>query len=87
MSRGPRLASLLLAAALASVCGSASAAPLSAVLKGASAEDLRRVFGAALPQVVANSSRGILTAGPSVAALRAAAAREAETLAALLTSR
>ncbi|WP_411285703.1 orotidine-5'-phosphate decarboxylase [Lapillicoccus sp.] len=41
--------------------------------QGATAADLRRVFGAALPQVLASSSREVLSAGPDVAALRAAA--------------
>lgn len=39
--------------------------------QGAGAEDVRRVFGAALPQVLASSSRDVLRAGPGVAALRA----------------
>lgn len=67
----------------------ASACPILAPglgAQGATGEDLRTVFGAALPQVVANSSRGILGAGPSVAALRAAALAEAEALARLLTA-
>jgi len=33
---------------------------------------MRATFGAAYPAVLATSSRGILAAGPSVAALRAA---------------
>ena len=41
--------------------------------QGGTAEDLRRVFGAALPRVLASSSREVLAAGPDVAALRAAA--------------
>lgn len=48
--------------------------------QGATAEDLQTVFGAALPNVLANSSRGILSAGPDVGALRAAAVRESGTL-------
>jgi orotidine-5'-phosphate decarboxylase len=66
----------------------ASAAPILAPglgAQGATADDLRRAFGAALPQVLANSSRGILVAGPDVAALRSAALREADTLGALLS--
>ncbi|HQY97593.1 MAG TPA: orotidine-5'-phosphate decarboxylase [Phycicoccus sp.] len=64
-----------------------SAAPILAPglgAQGATAADLRRVFGAALSQVVPNSSRSILTAGPGVADLRAAARRESGTLADLL---
>jgi orotidine-5'-phosphate decarboxylase len=38
--------------------------------QGGTAEDLRRVFGAALPNVLATSSREVLAAGPDVAALR-----------------
>ena len=41
--------------------------------QGATAADLRRTFGAALPQVLASSSREVLSAGPDVAALRAVA--------------
>ncbi len=40
--------------------------------QGATPADLRATFGAAYPSVLATSSRGILAAGPSVAALRAA---------------
>ena len=47
---------------------------------GATAADLRAVFGAALPQVLAASSREILSAGPDVAALRARAARQGDQL-------
>ncbi len=42
--------------------------------QGGTADDLRRVFGAALPQVLASSSREVLSAGPDVGRLRAAAA-------------
>lgn len=52
--------------------------------QGAGAEDLRRVFGAALPQVLAASSREILLAGPDGAALRARARDTAEQLSELL---
>lgn len=52
--------------------------------QGATAADLRRVFGAALPQVLAASSREILSAGPDVAALRARALASAEQLFELL---
>lgn len=65
----------------------ASAAPILAPglgAQGATVDDLRRVFGAALSQVVPNSSRSILSSGPSVARLRAAAHAEADTLAQLL---
>ncbi|MDR6987165.1 orotidine-5'-phosphate decarboxylase [Paenarthrobacter nitroguajacolicus] len=40
--------------------------------QGATPADLRATFGSAYPTVLATSSRGILAAGPSVAALRAA---------------
>lgn len=40
--------------------------------QGATGADMRASFGAAYPAVLATSSRGILAAGPSVAALRAA---------------
>lgn len=41
--------------------------------QGATGADMRATFGAAYPAVLATSSRGILAAGPQVAALRAAA--------------
>jgi orotidine-5'-phosphate decarboxylase len=41
--------------------------------QGAGAGDLRRVFGAALPAVLASSSREVLGAGPDAASLRRAA--------------
>lgn len=41
--------------------------------QGATDADLRRVFGAALPNVLASSSREVLQAGPHIAALTAAA--------------
>ena len=65
----------------------ASAAPLLAPglgAQGATVEDLHRVFGSALPQVLPNASRSILVTGPSTTALREAARREAGQLAALL---
>ena len=40
--------------------------------QGGTAEDLRAIFGSAYPLVIASSSRGILNAGPEVAAIRAA---------------
>ncbi|QNP73846.1 orotidine-5'-phosphate decarboxylase [Streptomyces roseirectus] len=43
--------------------------------QGATAADLPRVFGAALPRVVPNVSRGVLRFGPDVKALREAAER------------
>jgi len=52
--------------------------------QGATADDLRRVFGAALKNVVASSSREILGAGPDGASLRAAARHTAQQLNALL---
>ena len=41
--------------------------------QGGSADSIRAVFGAALPHVLASSSREVLSAGPDVARLRAAA--------------
>lgn len=38
--------------------------------QGGTAEDLRKVFGSALPNVLAASSRDVLSAGPDVATLR-----------------
>ena len=43
--------------------------------QGGTAEDVRRVFGAALRNVLPNVSREVLRHGPAVPALRAAAAR------------
>ncbi|MDO5501770.1 MAG: orotidine-5'-phosphate decarboxylase [Actinomycetia bacterium] len=51
--------------------------------QGATLDDVRAVFGAALPQVLASSSRSILRSGPQVAKLRAAAHQEAALLRAL----
>ena len=48
--------------------------------QGATTQDVRAVFGAALPNVLASSSRSILRAGPAVSALRDAARAEAQTL-------
>jgi len=45
---------------------------------------LRETFGAALPQVLGTSSRDVLLAGPDVGALRDAARRAADDLAAAL---
>jgi orotidine-5'-phosphate decarboxylase len=52
--------------------------------QGASAYDLRGVFGAVAGAVLPAASRSILSAGPSVTALRDAAAREAERVRAAL---
>jgi len=52
--------------------------------QGATAADLRRVFGRALPNVVPAMSREVLKAGPDVTALRAAAARCADACSAVL---
>ncbi|MEE1939023.1 orotidine-5'-phosphate decarboxylase [Streptomyces sp. TRM 70361] len=52
--------------------------------QGATAEDLPRVFGAAVRDVVPSISRGVLGRGPSPAALREAAARETGRLRAVL---
>jgi orotidine-5'-phosphate decarboxylase len=54
--------------------------------QGATAGDLRRVFGAALNNVVASSSREILGAGPDGASLRAAARHTAQQLNAILST-
>jgi orotidine-5'-phosphate decarboxylase len=54
--------------------------------QGATAGDLRRVFGAALNNVLASSSRGILGAGPDRASLRAAARHTAQQLNAILST-
>jgi orotidine 5'-phosphate decarboxylase subfamily 2 len=52
--------------------------------QGATAADLRRVFGAALRNVVPTVSREVLQAGPSVGGLRDAAGRAREAYAAAL---
>ncbi len=49
--------------------------------QGAGAADLLRVFGAALPSVLASSSREVLGAGPSASSLRDAARRTAARMA------
>jgi orotidine-5'-phosphate decarboxylase len=54
--------------------------------QGATAEDLRTVFGAALGNVLASSSREILGAGPDSAALRAAARHTAYQLNSILST-
>lgn len=48
--------------------------------QGAGPEDLRAVFGPALPQVLATASRSVLGAGPDAQAVRAAARGLAEAL-------
>ena len=52
--------------------------------QGGTADDLRRVFGDALPNVLPASSREVLSAGPDVASLRSRAAQANEALCALL---
>jgi orotidine-5'-phosphate decarboxylase len=52
--------------------------------QGGSAESVRRIFGAAVANVLPSSSREILRAGPDVAVLRAAAERAAGQFAALV---
>lgn len=52
--------------------------------QGGTSEDLKRVFGDALPNVLPASSREVLSAGPDVTALRTRAAQSNEALAALL---
>ena len=54
--------------------------------QGATAGDLRMVFGAALKNVVASSSREILGAGPDSASLSAAARRAARQLSGILST-
>jgi len=52
--------------------------------RGAGAAELEAVFGAARRHVLASTSRGVLSAGPDLVALRAAAqAAAAEALSAL----
>jgi len=43
--------------------------------QGGTADDIRRLFGSVLDQVIPSTSRGVLGAGPDVASLRDAAAR------------
>ncbi|HEV7146734.1 MAG TPA: orotidine-5'-phosphate decarboxylase, partial [Pedococcus sp.] len=52
--------------------------------QGATSEDLRQVFGDALPAVLPSSSREVLSAGPDKVALRDRARHLSETLAALV---
>ncbi|MEP7368364.1 MAG: orotidine-5'-phosphate decarboxylase [Dermatophilaceae bacterium] len=54
--------------------------------QGATAADLGNVFGEALGNVLASSSRAILTAGPDCGALRAAAQAMAEQLRVILST-
>jgi len=54
--------------------------------QGATADDLATVFGAALGNVLASSSREILGAGPDRAALRAAARHTAQQLRVILST-
>lgn len=54
--------------------------------QGGTAEELRGVFGAALPNVLVSSSREVLSAGPDVAALRATARRTAHQLKLMLST-
>lgn len=55
--------------------------------QGATADDLRTVFGPALPAVLPSSSREVLGGGPDVAGLRAAAARTLDAVTAALGGR
>ncbi|MDP9444892.1 MAG: orotidine 5'-phosphate decarboxylase, partial [Actinomycetota bacterium] len=52
--------------------------------QGGRVDDLRRVFGACLPQVLPATSRDLLGAGPDVAALRTRARRVAAEVAAMV---
>jgi orotidine-5'-phosphate decarboxylase len=66
----------------------ASKAPLLAPgigAQGAGPADLERVFGDARRNVLASSSRGVLQAGPSTAALKDAAARTLDEVRSALT--
>jgi orotidine-5'-phosphate decarboxylase len=51
--------------------------------QGGTVDDLRRIFGAELPNVLPATSRGVLAAGPDPNALRDAAAAAAEPLSSL----
>ncbi|NNM44739.1 orotidine-5'-phosphate decarboxylase [Knoellia koreensis] len=53
--------------------------------QGGTSEDLRQVFGDALPNVLPASSRDVLSAGPDAATLRDRARSVSETMAALLS--
>lgn len=53
--------------------------------QGGTADDLRRVFGAAVPNVLASSSREVLGAGPDPVRLRDQVRRTAEELAVMVT--
>lgn len=53
--------------------------------QGATRDDVTTVFGAALPNVLASSSRSILRAGPTVSAIRESARSEAAQLGSLAT--
>jgi orotidine-5'-phosphate decarboxylase len=46
--------------------------------QGGTADDVRRIFGSALPAVLPSVSREVLRAGPSASALRSASERAAE---------
>jgi orotidine-5'-phosphate decarboxylase len=48
--------------------------------QGGTPDDVRRIFAACLPNVLVASSRALLTAGPDLSSLRAAAARTNEAL-------
>ena len=52
--------------------------------QGGTSEDLRRVFGDALPNVLPASSREVLSAGPDVSALRDRARSTSQAMAGLL---
>lgn len=52
--------------------------------QGGTADDVRRIFGEVLPNVLPSSSREILAAGPDTAALRDAATRANEDFASLV---
>ena len=53
--------------------------------QGATAADLREIFGSALGDVLPNSSREVLSGGPTVSGLRDAASRAGDAVSAALT--
>ena len=55
-------------------------------VQGGGPNDVRRIFAAALPNVLASTSREVLSAGPDVSGLREAAARSRDVVAAAVGS-
>jgi orotidine-5'-phosphate decarboxylase len=54
--------------------------------QGGGPDDVRRIFAAALPNVLPSTSREVLSAGPDLSALRAAAERSVEAVRAAVDS-